>query len=98
MSLPVCILDRPSWSQQVCWAFALHLIPQEWLTGFLGLIPLAIGIKVALSKEETEEGEAEEIVEKLEARKSTQLFWTIALITIASGGDNLGSTSLILPP
>jgi len=73
-------------------AFVLNYIPEDWMIGFLGLIPLILGIRVAISrgKEEEEEGEEKEIVEKLESRKSTQLFWTIALITIASGGDNLG--------
>jgi len=60
----------------------------------LPLIPLILGIRVAIKggkeEKEEEEGEENEIVEKLESRKSTQLFWTIALITIASGGDNLG--------
>lgn len=77
-------------------AFVLNYIPEEWMTGFLGLIPIILGIRVAIGKgkeeeeEEEEEGEEKEIVEKLESRKSTQMFWTIALITIASGGDNLG--------
>src|SRR5690606_2841600 len=67
---------------------------EDWMIGFLGLIPLILGIRVAIKggkeEKEEEEGEENEIVEKLESRKSTQLFWTIALITIASGGDNLG--------
>lgn len=32
----------------------------------------------------------EEVVEKLESRGTNRFFWTVALITIASGGDNLG--------
>ncbi|MED8017284.1 cadmium resistance transporter, partial [Pseudomonas aeruginosa] len=36
------------------------------------------------------EEEEEEVVEKLESRGTNRLFWTVALITIASGGDNLG--------
>lgn len=75
-------------------AFALNYVPEDWMIGFLGLIPLILGIRVAIKggkeEKEEEEGEENEIVEKLESRKSTQLFWTIALITIASGGDNLG--------
>jgi len=71
-------------------AFVLHFIPQEWITGLLGLVPITLGIWAAFKKGENEEDEAQEVVEKLEARKSTLLFWTITMITIASGGDNLG--------
>ena len=37
-----------------------------------------------------EEEEEEDVVEKLESRGTNRFFWTVALITIASGGDNLG--------
>ena len=46
-----------------------------------------LGIRVALKREERED---EDVFEKMEARGANQLFWTVALITIASGGDNLG--------
>lgn len=69
-------------------AYVLNFIPQEWIIGLLGLIPIFLGIRVALMGEE--EKEEEEIVEKLESRGTNSLFWTVALITIASGGDNLG--------
>ena len=36
------------------------------------------------------EEEEEEIIERLEQSKANQLFWTVTLLTIASGGDNLG--------
>lgn len=72
-------------------AFMLHFIPEEWIIGLLGLIPIFLGIRVATKKEgDEEENEAEEVNEKLEAAKANRLFWTITLITIASGGDNLG--------
>ena len=69
-------------------AYVLNFIPQDWMIGLLGLIPIYLGIRVAMGSEE--EAEEEEVVEKLEARGSNRLFWTVALITIASGGDNLG--------
>ncbi len=72
-------------------AFMLQFIPEEWIIGLLGLIPIFLGIRVATKKEgDEEENEAEEVNEKLEASKANRLFWTITLITIASGGDNLG--------
>ncbi len=66
----------------------LNFIPQDWIIGLLGLIPIFLGIRVALVGEEEEE--EEEVVEKLESRGTNRFFWTVALITIASGGDNLG--------
>ncbi|MBG9988839.1 CadD family cadmium resistance transporter [Aerococcaceae bacterium DSM 111176] len=69
-------------------AYVLNFIPQDWMIGLLGLIPIYLGIRVAMGSEE--EAEEEEVVEKLESRGSKRLFWTVALITIASGGDNLG--------
>ncbi|AOM35913.1 MULTISPECIES: CadD family cadmium resistance transporter [Enterococcus] len=69
-------------------AYVLNFIPQDWIIGLLGLIPIYLGIRVAVIGEEEEE--EEEVVEKLESRGTSWLFWTVALITIASGGDNLG--------
>jgi cadmium resistance transport/sequestration family protein len=69
-------------------AYVLNFIPQDWIIGLLGLIPIYLGIRVAMVGEE--EAEEEEVVEKLESRGSNRLFWSVALITIASGGDNLG--------
>lgn len=69
-------------------AYVLNFIPQDWVIGLLGLIPIYLGVRVALVGEEEEE--EDEVVEKLETRDTSRLFWTVALITIASGGDNLG--------
>lgn len=69
-------------------AYVVNFIPDKWIVGLLGLIPLFIGIKFALSGEE--EDETEEIREKIEHDKSKNLLWTVVLLTIASGGDNLG--------
>ena len=69
-------------------AYVLNFIPQDWIIGLLGLIPIYLGIRVSMGGEE--EAEEEEVVEKLESRGANRLFWDVALITIASGGDNLG--------
>ena len=61
------------------------------MVGLLGLIPIYLGIRFAIVGEgEEEEEEEEEIIERLEQSKANQLFWTVTLLTIASGGDNLG--------
>lgn len=69
-------------------AYVLNFIPQDWIIGLLGLIPIYLGIRVAMVGEE--EAEEEKVVEKLKSGGSSRLFWTVSLITIASGGDNLG--------
>lgn len=69
-------------------AYVLNFIPQDWIIGLLGLIPIYLGIRVAFVGEEEEE--EVEVVEKLGSRGTNRLFWTVSLITIASGGDNLG--------
>lgn len=69
-------------------AYVLNFIPEEWVIGLLGLIPIYLGLHIAIKGGEEEE--EEEVLEKLNAGDSNRLFWTVALITIASGGDNLG--------
>lgn len=69
-------------------AYVLHYIPEDWMVGLLGFIPIYLGIRVALVGEE--EAEEEEVREKIEAKGATHLARTVALITIAAGGDNLG--------
>lgn len=51
-------------------------------------IPIYLGIRFAIVGEGEEE--EEEITERLEQSKANQLFWTVTLLTISSGGDNLG--------
>lgn len=70
-------------------AYVVNFVPEAWMVGLLGLIPIYLGIRFAIVGEGEEE-EEEEIIERLEQRKANQLFWTVTLLTIASGGDNLG--------
>ncbi|HGE3170981.1 TPA: CadD family cadmium resistance transporter [Streptococcus pneumoniae] len=69
--------------------YVVNFVPEEWMVGLLGLIPIYLGIRFAILGEDAEE-EEEEIIERLEQSKANQLFWTVTLLTIASGGDNLG--------
>ena len=74
-------------------AYVVSFVPEAWMVGLLGLIPIYLGIRFAIvgeGEEEEEEEEEEEIIERLEQSKANQLFWTVTLLTIASGGDNLG--------
>lgn len=70
-------------------AYVVNFVPEAWMVGLLGLIPIYLGIRFAIVGE-GEEDEEEEIIERLEQSKANQLFWTVTLLTIASGGDNLG--------
>ncbi|MEJ1303669.1 CadD family cadmium resistance transporter [Lactiplantibacillus plantarum] len=70
-------------------AYVVNFVPESWMVGLLGLIPIYLGIRFAIVGEGEEE-EEEEIIERLEQSKANQLFWTVTLLTIASGGDNLG--------
>ena len=72
-------------------AYVVNFVPEAWMVGLLGLIPIYLGIRFAIvgEGEEEEEEEEEEIIERLEQSKANQLFWTVTLLTIASGGDNL---------
>ncbi|HEL1630667.1 TPA: CadD family cadmium resistance transporter [Streptococcus suis] len=70
-------------------AYVVNFVPEAWMVGLLGLIPIYLGTRFAIVGEGEEE-EEEEIIERLEQSKANQLFWTVTLLTIASGGDNLG--------
>ena len=67
-------------------AFAFHLIPEDWVVGLLGLVPLFLGIRAAVHKE-NEESE-EEVLSS--SHRYGSLVASVAALTIASGGDNLG--------
>ena len=69
--------------------YVVKFVPETWMIGLLGLIPIYLGIRVAIFGE-GEEDEDEEIIDRLEQSKANQMFWTVALLTVASGGDNLG--------
>lgn len=70
-------------------AYVVNFVPEAWMVGLLGLIPIYLGIRFTIVGEGEEE-EEEETIERLEQSKANQLFWTVTLLTIASGGDNLG--------
>ena len=69
--------------------YVVKFVPETWMIGLLGLIPIYLGIRLAIFGE-GEEDEDEEIIDRLEQSKANQMFWTVALLTVASGGDNLG--------
>ncbi|MCI1553354.1 MAG: CadD family cadmium resistance transporter [Levilactobacillus sp.] len=68
-------------------AFVLHYVPEKWLLGLLGLIPIYFGIRVWFVADTGEE-RAES---RLKNKGLSQLTATVAIVTIGScGADNLG--------
>ena len=68
--------------------YVVNFVPEAWMVELLGLIPIYLGIRFAIVGEGEEE--EEQIIERLEQSKENQLFWIVALLSIASDGDNLG--------
>lgn len=68
-------------------AFVLHYVPEKWLLGLLGLIPIYFGIRVWFVEDS---GEAK-AKERLHSKGLSKLTETVAIVTIGScGADNLG--------
>lgn len=69
-------------------AFVLNYVPEKWILGLLGLIPIYFGLKVAIY----DDCEGEERAKKeLNKKGLSKLVGTVALVTIAScGADNIG--------
>src|SRR5699024_12555088 len=69
-------------------AFVLHYVPEKWILGLLGLIPIYLGIKVAIYDDCDGEKRAKK---ELNEKGLSKLVGTVSLVTIAScGADNLG--------
>ena len=66
-------------------AYFLNFIPQDWIIGLLGLIPIALGIRAIFADEDVDEDDLES---KLSGEGSKILAFTG--LTVAMGGDNLG--------
>lgn len=68
-------------------AYVLNFVPEKWILGLLGLIPIYFGLKVAISGDSDEE----EVEERLVKSGLSKLVKTVALVTIGScGADNIG--------
>jgi cadmium resistance transport/sequestration family protein len=68
-------------------AFVLNYVPEKWILGLLGLIPIYLGIKVAIYGDSDGEERAKK---ELNEKGLSKLVGTIAIVTIASCGDNIG--------
>nr|WP_013626370.1 CadD family cadmium resistance transporter [Staphylococcus simulans]ADY16746.1 cadmium binding protein [Staphylococcus simulans bv. staphylolyticus] len=69
-------------------AFVLNYVPEKWILGLLGLIPIYLGIKVAIYDDCEGEKRAKK---ELNEKGLSKLVGTAAVVTIAScGADNIG--------
>lgn len=67
-------------------AFILGFVPQEWLLGLLGIIPVLMGLRLLISGESDDD----EVVES-QMKKRRNIIMNVAIITIATcGADNIG--------
>jgi len=72
-------------------AYGVRFIPESWIIGFLGLVPIGLGLKVAFQKEkETDEEERVEKIEEKTKLHTWALVFSALLLTVATGGDDLG--------
>ncbi|MGT2832896.1 cadmium resistance transporter [Streptococcus halotolerans] len=67
-------------------AYLFRFIPEDWMIGLLGFIPIALGIRYAFYGEAEEDDEA--VKTKLDNEREVLL--AVTTLTIASGADNLG--------
>ncbi|WP_020006399.1 CadD family cadmium resistance transporter [Salinicoccus albus] len=69
-------------------AYVLGFVPQKWILGLLGFIPIYFGIKTLFSDDSAEEENAENQLQKKGLNKLTSI---VALVVIGScGADNIG--------
>ena len=69
-------------------AFVLNYVPEKWVLGLLGLIPIYLGIKVAIYDDCEGEKRAKK---ELDEKGLSKLVGIVALVTVAScGADNIG--------
>lgn len=66
-------------------AYGLQFVPEQYIV-FLGLIPIVIGVKEGL--ENFKKSEEEDSEEQPELSKG--FLWSVVLVTISSGADNIG--------
>src|SRR5699024_5525465 len=63
----------------------VNLIPQQWVIGLLGLLPLYLGVKMWIKGEEDEDESS--ILSLFSSGKFIQLFFTMYFIVLASSAD-----------
>ncbi len=68
-------------------AYGVGFIPEQWIIGLLGFVPIALGLKVLFQKEAEDNGKTE-ILRR--TQKMNGLVLGVIFLTLATGGDDLG--------
>src|SRR5699024_6632756 len=64
----------------------VNLIPQQWVIGLLGLLPLYLGVKIWIKGEEDQDESS--ILSLFSSEKFNKLFLTMTFIVLASSADD----------
>lgn len=67
-------------------AYGVNFIPQQWVVGLLGLLPIYLGVKVWIKGEE--DADESNIVSLLSSDRFNQLYLTVTFIVLASSADD----------
>lgn len=67
-------------------ALSTIFIPQQWIVGLLGLLPIYLGVKIWIKG--GEEAEESDILSLLSSGRFNQLFLTVTFIVLASSADD----------
>ncbi|MBM7634413.1 CadD family cadmium resistance transporter [Geomicrobium sediminis] len=67
-------------------AYGVNFIPQQWIVGLLGLLPIYLGVKVWIKGEEEED--ESNILSLLSSDRFNQLYLTVTFIVLASSADD----------
>lgn len=63
-----------------------NLVPQQWMIGLLGLLPLYLGIRIWIKEDENEN--ESNILSLFSSGRFNQLFVTVTFIVLASSADD----------
>lgn len=67
-------------------AYGVNFIPQQWIVGLLGLIPIYLGVKVWIKGEE--DADESNILSLLSSDRFNHLYLTVTFIVLASSADD----------
>lgn len=67
-------------------AYGVNFIPQPWIVGLLGLLPIYLGVKIWIKGEE--DADESNLLSLLSSDRFNQLYLTVTFIVLASSADD----------